>query len=71
MDIKWHYIGSIQSNKLKSIASIPNLDVIETIETLKHAQVLDKACEGRASLPLSIYLQVNTSGEDCKFPLLI
>ncbi|KAJ3304438.1 hypothetical protein HDV03_002782 [Kappamyces sp. JEL0829] len=64
-DIRWHYIGSIQSNKLKAIASVPNVWVVETIESVKQAKILDKACQGRDS-PLAIYLQVNTSGEESK-----
>ena len=29
-DIEWHFIGNLQSNKCKILASVPNL-VVETI----------------------------------------
>ncbi|KAI8892958.1 hypothetical protein BC833DRAFT_532328 [Globomyces pollinis-pini] len=74
-DINWHFIGNysttikllgaIQSNKLKFLASIPNLYVIETLDSFKKAQMLNKLCAERAS-PLKVFIQVNTSGEECK-----
>lgn len=41
-DIKWHFIGHIQSNKCKQLASVPNLSVIETVHDVKLAKALDK-----------------------------
>ncbi|KAG0263500.1 hypothetical protein DFQ27_001752 [Actinomortierella ambigua] len=66
-DIQWHFIGSLQSNKCKVVAAIPNLFVVETVDSAKKATTLDKACanSGRKE-PLRIFLQVNTSGEDTK-----
>ena len=64
-DIKWHFIGHLQSNKAKGLAEIENLHVVETVDSLKLAQKLDNAC---ASLnkTLNIFLQINSSGEDTK-----
>lgn len=62
-DINWHFIGSIQSNKLKQIASIPNIYVVETLDSLKKALALNTACCDRNDR-LKIFLQVNTSGEE-------
>ncbi|KAF9998359.1 hypothetical protein BGZ65_006146 [Modicella reniformis] len=71
VDIQWHFIGTLQSNKCKSIAAIPNLYVVETIDSGKKASTLDKACAavGRPH-PLRIFLQVNTSGEESKGGML-
>lgn len=67
-EIKWHFIGSCQSNKLKLLASIPNLFVIETIDSLKKATILNKAIAAESpDRRMNIYLQINTSGEDCMF----
>ena len=30
-DIKWHFIGHLQTNKCKTVCQIPNLYMIETI----------------------------------------
>lgn len=66
-DIKWHYIGPLQSNKAKLLVSVPNLHVVETVDREKTAAALDKACVsvGREQL-LNVMVQVNTSGEDSK-----
>ncbi|KAJ1971012.1 hypothetical protein H4R35_005522 [Dimargaris xerosporica] len=61
-DICWHYIGQLQSNKSKTLAAIPNLWAVETIDTAKRASVLNDACRGRPE-PLNVFIQVNTSSE--------
>ncbi|KAG0259303.1 hypothetical protein BG011_002724 [Mortierella polycephala] len=70
-EIQWHFIGSLQSNKCKILAAIPNLFVVETIDSAKKASTLDKACAAVARIqPLNIFLQVNTSGEESKSGML-
>lgn len=45
-DIKWHFIGHLQSTKaMKLVKSVPNLSVVETVDSLKLAKKLDSACE--------------------------
>ncbi|KAK3825368.1 MAG: cytoplasmic protein [Benniella sp.] len=67
VDIEWHFIGTLQSNKCKIVAAIPNLFVVETVDSEQKATALNKACVnvGRPE-PLRIFLQVNTSGEESK-----
>ena len=66
-DIEWHFIGHLQSAKaMKLVKSVPNLSVVETVDNLKLAQKLDSACKAIERGPLSIYIQVDTSGEDTK-----
>ncbi|KAF9912939.1 hypothetical protein EC991_007553 [Linnemannia zychae] len=70
-DIQWHFIGSLQSNKCKIVAAIPNIFVVETVDNAKKATTLDKACAAAARAePLRIFLQVNTSGEESKSGML-
>ncbi|WOO81874.1 Pyridoxal phosphate homeostasis protein [Vanrija pseudolonga] len=64
-DICWHFVGSLQSNKAKLLASIPNVFVLETLASVKLADLLQKALAGSGRV-LDVYLQVNTSGEDAK-----
>lgn len=67
LDINWHFIGTLQSNKCKVIAQIPNLFLVETVASVKTAIALDKACAAAGrSEPLGILLQINTSNEDSK-----
>lgn len=67
-DIKWHFIGSLQSNKCKTLAAIPNLYAVETLDSIKKADLFEKALSssGDSERKLNVYLQVNTSGEDAK-----
>ena len=67
-DITWHFIGHLQSNKVKKlVTSVPTLALFETLYTTKLAEKLNKelAKMGRAT-PLSVLVQVNTSGEASK-----
>lgn len=36
-DVKWHFIGHLQSNKVKMVL-VPNLYMIETIDSLKYVK---------------------------------
>ncbi|KAI9493413.1 hypothetical protein BDB00DRAFT_872305 [Zychaea mexicana] len=65
-DIQWHFIGHLQSNKAKTVVSIPNLYVVETVDNIKKANTLNKACDGLRPDPLRVYVQVNTSNEEAK-----
>ncbi|KAI8992171.1 hypothetical protein BDF20DRAFT_848713 [Mycotypha africana] len=66
-NIAWHFIGHLQTNKCKIVAKIPNLFAVETIESEKKADALNKACVnvGRKD-KLRVYVQINTSGEESK-----
>ena len=40
-DVVWHFIGHLQSNKAKAlVADVPNLSVLETLDTSKLATKL-------------------------------
>ncbi|KAJ7067366.1 hypothetical protein C8F01DRAFT_1121062 [Mycena amicta] len=65
-DIRWHFIGTLQSNKAKILAAIPNLYSIQTLTSAKTATLLNNALPTERTSPLNILLQVNTSGEDSK-----
>ena len=57
---KWHMIGHLQSNKAKKAVSI--FDMIETVDSLKLAKAIDKACRNiNKSMP--VLIEIN-SGEE-------
>ncbi len=63
LNIEWHFIGPLQSNKTKQIAATASW--VHTIDRLKIAQRLnDQRPENLP--PLSVCIQVNISGEDSK-----
>ncbi|XP_068658161.1 uncharacterized protein [Aristolochia californica] len=66
-DIEWHFIGHLQSNKVKAIlSSVPNLHMVESVDDEKIANHLDRAVAGLGREPLKVLVQVNTSGEASK-----
>ncbi|XP_018334210.1 pyridoxal phosphate homeostasis protein [Agrilus planipennis] len=66
--IRWHFIGHLQTNKINKVLSIPNLYVIETIDSEKLAtSVNNRWSQHRHSdCKLPIMIQINTSGEEEK-----
>jgi pyridoxal phosphate enzyme (YggS family) len=61
--LEWHFIGPIQSNKTRPIAT--HFDWVHTVERLKIAQRLSEQRPPERG-PLQICLQVNISGEASK-----
>jgi len=73
-DIAWHFIGHLQSNKVRQVVAVPHLYVIETIDSEKLAGVVEKEWVRLHTLPeganapenINVMVQVNTSGEPQK-----
>lgn len=66
-EIKWHFIGRLQNNKINKVLKCPGIDMIETVNSEKLANNLDSAW-GKigGSTPLNVLIQVNSSGEEEK-----
>lgn len=64
---KWHFIGHLQSNKAKQAVSL--FDVIETVDSLKLAKLIDKHANtlGKST---AILLQINIGREQQKAGVL-
>lgn len=62
-EIVWHFIGHLQTNKVKYIA--PFVDCIHSVYKLKLAKEIDKRAKEN-DRTIDILLQVNTSGEESK-----
>lgn len=65
-DIQWHFIGTVQTNKVAKIVKTPNLTVVETIASLKLADKFQSSCQANKVENLGVMVQVNTSGEENK-----
>lgn len=64
-DIKWHFIGHMQRNKVSKVLSIPGLYVIETIDSEKLANSVNDGWKKlNKDSRLKVMVQVNTSKED-------
>jgi len=62
-DVEWHFIGHLQTNKVKYI--VPFVDFIHSVDSLKLAEEINKRAE-QNNKTQKILLQVNTSGEESK-----
>lgn len=65
-DIQWHFIGHLQSNKINKVLCLPNIYMIETVDSQKLATQLNKNWPkfGSPGSKLNIMIQVNTSAEE-------
>lgn len=62
-DVVWHFIGSLQSKKVKHVVN--EFDFLHSLDRLSLAKEINK----RAKQPVSCFIQVNTSGEASKHGL--
>lgn len=63
-EIHWHFIGHLQSNKIKYVVGTAKL--IHSIDTLELAVEVNEAAQKR-NIVQKILLEVKTSGEESKF----
>jgi len=68
-EIAWHFIGHLQSNKVKDLLKVKQLRAIHSIDSIKLLDELKKR-ESLLSDPIDIFLQINTSGESEKSGLV-
>ena len=62
-NVEFHFIGAIQSNKIKTIAK--NASWVHTIDRVKVAKILDAECK-KLDKTLNILIQINISNEPSK-----
>ena len=62
-DANWHFIGTLQSRKVKDI-----IGKVSTIHSLERLSVA-KQINNRSAVPIDCFVQVNVSGEETKHGL--
>jgi PLP dependent protein len=65
-DIRWHFIGHLQTNKVKYI--VPHVHLIHGVDSLKLLKEIDKQA-GKNKLIINCLLQVYIAQEESKFGL--
>jgi pyridoxal phosphate enzyme (YggS family) len=65
-DIRWHFIGHLQSNKIKNIISFVHL--IHGVDSLRLLKEIDKQA-AKAGRMVDVLLQVHIAREESKFGL--
>ena len=63
LNLSWHFIGHVQTNKVKQVVSL--FSCVESVDSLKLAQSLNKAAL-EINKKLKILVQVNLAGETSK-----
>ncbi|QDQ01625.1 YggS family pyridoxal phosphate-dependent enzyme [Lysinibacillus fusiformis] len=61
--VHWHYIGSLQTRKVKQVVN--DIDYLHSLDRLSLAEEIEK----RANKPVKCFVQVNVSGEESKHGL--
>lgn len=67
-DIKWHFIGHLQTNKVKSI--LPYVYSIDSVDSLHLLKEIDKQAK-ILNKSINVLIQLNIANEDTKHGLLV
>ena len=62
-DLRWHFVGHLQTNKVKSLAG--EIHLLHSLDRLELAEEIQKQAE-KKNLIVEALLQVNTTGETTK-----
>ncbi len=62
--VEWHFIGHLQKNKVKYV--VPRFDMIETLDSLELARVIDKHAEKNGKT-MPVLIEVNIAEEPQKY----
>ncbi|MCI5639392.1 MAG: YggS family pyridoxal phosphate-dependent enzyme [Lachnospiraceae bacterium] len=62
--IKWHFIGHLQTNKVKYV--VGRAALIHSVDSFHLAEAIQKECE-KKQVEADILIEVNVAGEDSKF----
>ena len=63
-DVKWHFIGNLQTNKVRAI--VPYVAMIHSIDSEKLLRVVDSEAE-RAGRVVDVLLQLHVAQEETKY----
>ncbi len=62
-EVVWHFIGHLQSNKVKDIIEV--VDTVQSVDRISLVEELQKQA-ARVNRHINCYVEVNTSGEESK-----
>lgn len=61
-DVRWHLIGSLQTNKVRELLAVPNLELVHSLDRVSLADELQRQL-ARTGRRLGVLLQANVTGE--------
>ncbi len=63
-DIRWHFIGHLQTNKIKYV--VGRAHMIHSVDSLHLAQAIEAECV-KKNVDMPVLIEVNVAGEESKF----
>lgn len=66
-EVKWHFIGHLQKNKVKK--AVKMFDMIQSLDSLELAELIDKEC-GKLNKVMPVLIEVNCAREPQKGGIL-
>lgn len=64
-EIRWHFVGRLQTNKVKSLLAEEPVPFLHSLDRMELAEEIEKQAEKR-NVQVEALIQVNTSGEAAK-----
>lgn len=64
--IKWHFIGNLQTKKIKELFSVPDLYAIHSVDSIRLLEEMLKKENELKSKEVKVFFQINTSHESEK-----
>lgn len=61
LDISWHFIGHLQSNKIAKIVQV--CSTIQSVANIKHAETIQNYAQKFGRPPIQVFLNVNAARE--------
>ena len=68
-DIEWHFIGHLQTNKVSQLLKISNLGLIQSVDSFRLLDCLEKECVRRNRV-IDILLELHVAQEESKYGFL-
>uniref|UniRef100_A0A6Q2Z634 Pyridoxal phosphate homeostasis protein n=1 Tax=Esox lucius TaxID=8010 RepID=A0A6Q2Z634_ESOLU len=71
-EIEWHFIGHLQKGNVNKLLGVPNLFMVETVDSVKLADKVNSSWQrlrAASTRRLKVMVQINTSGEESKYGL--
>jgi pyridoxal phosphate enzyme (YggS family) len=62
--VRWHFIGHLQTNKVKK--AVEMFDLIETVDSIKLAQEIDRRARAEDKI-MPVFIEINSGRETQKF----
>ncbi len=68
-DIRWHFIGHLQTNKVRALVATRRIALIESVDSERLLELIDKESD-RADVTSRVLMQVHVAQEETKFGFL-